>query len=221
MRARRQREGGFTYIGLLMAVVIMGLMLTVAGRVWSTTEQRERETQLLWVGHAYRLAIASYFAHGHQYPATLQQLLLDDRQPVPLHHLRKLYFDPMTGQPDWTLVMTPSGSGIMGVASSSQRTPIKRQGFDLVDDAFKDTECYCSWRFIYYPNRFGRSWGAATTTAPAAPITPNGTSNPLSPLKSLPLTPSPFSSSPQAPSRLNPSPPPPSDTVPTDPPPTP
>jgi type II secretory pathway pseudopilin PulG len=193
MRAAQKREGGFTYIGLLMVVVVMGLMLTVAGRVWSTTEQRERETQLLWVGHQYRLAIASYFAHGHQYPATLQQLLLDDRQPVPLHHLRKLYFDPMTGQPDWTLVMTPSGAGIMGVASSSQRTPIKRQGFDIVDDSFKDMDCYCAWRFNYYPNRFGRSWGAAATTAPA---TPPGKPTPFSPLKTSPLTSSPLTPSP-------------------------
>src|SRR5215468_8808027 len=97
MRALSRRQGGFTYLGLLMAVVVMGLMLTVAGRVWSTTEQRERETQLLWAGHAYRMAISSYFAKGHQYPATLEQLLTDDRSPVPLHHLRRLYIDPMTG----------------------------------------------------------------------------------------------------------------------------
>ena len=214
MRARQRRQGGFTYIGLLMVVVIMGLMLTVASRVWSTTEQRERETQLLWVGHEYRLAIASYFAHGHQYPATLQQLVLDDRQPVPLHHLRKLYFDPMTGQPDWTLVMTPGGNGIMGVASSSQRAPIKRLGFDVIDDSFKDKDCYCGWRFIYYPNRWNRSWGASQGSAPA---TPPGTATPPSPFKSVPLTPSPLTPSPMAPSMS----PPPGYSDPTDPPTTP
>ena len=155
----------------------MGLMLTIAGRVWSTTEQRERETQLLWVGHAYRLAIASYFAHGHQYPATLQQLLLDDRQPVPLHHLRKLYFDPITAQADWTLIMTPSGTGIMGVASSSQRTPIKRQGFELIDAAFKDADCVCHWGFVYYPSRWGV--GAAPADLPiTVPLGPGGAGNP-------------------------------------------
>src|SRR6267154_2069108 len=72
MSAPLSPQRGFTYIGLLVVIVIMGLGLTVVGRVWSTTEQRERETQLLFVGHAYRLAIASYFATGHQYPHTLQ-----------------------------------------------------------------------------------------------------------------------------------------------------
>jgi type II secretory pathway pseudopilin PulG len=181
MRAWPQRECGFTYIGLLMAVVVMGLMLTIAGRVWSTTEQRERETQLLWVGHAYRLAIASYFAHGHQYPATLQQLLLDDRQPVPLHHLRKLYFDPMTAQADWTLIMTPSGTGIMGVASSSQRTPIKRRGFDLIDAAFKDAECYCNWKFVYTGNRWGVGLPGLPIGSPVPPSPSPGSQPPSGP----------------------------------------
>ncbi|TLZ14592.1 MAG: type II secretion system protein, partial [Gammaproteobacteria bacterium] len=60
MRAPSTRQAGFTYLGLLAAVVLMGLLLTMASRVWSLTEQRERETQLLFIGHAYRMAIASY-----------------------------------------------------------------------------------------------------------------------------------------------------------------
>jgi len=182
MRAARGRQAGFTYVGLLLAVVVMGLMLTVASRVWSTTEQRERETQLLFAGHAYRMAIASYYAHGHQFPATLQVLLLDDRFPVPTHHLRRLYPDPITGAPDWTLISTPSGTGIMGVASSSQRTPIKRAGFELIDESFKDSDCYCAWQFIYRPNRFSRGIvpapstiilpGSPTAPAPVNPATP-------------------------------------------------
>ena len=156
LRSRTGTQRGFTYIGLLIAVVIMGFMLTVAARVWTTTEQRERETQLLFIGHAYRMAIASYFASGHQYPRTLQDLVQDERFPQPKHHLRRLYPDPMTGTTDWSLILTPSGQGIMGVASNSQRTPIKLDGFDLIDSAFKGTDCYCSWQFIYYANRFDR-----------------------------------------------------------------
>jgi len=159
-------QRGFTYIGLLMAVVIMGLMLTLVGRVWSTSEQRERETQLLWVGHAYRLGIASYFASGHRFPARLEDLLQDERSPVPKHHLRRLYADPMTGKADWTLVLTPDGQGIMGVASSSKIVPIKRRGFDFRDQAFTDTDCACLWQFVYYPNRFSR--GGQTTTGNSA-----------------------------------------------------
>lgn len=195
MGARASTQQGFTFLGLLFAVVIIGLMLTVAGRVWQTTVKREREAQLLWVGHAYRIAIASYYAFGHRYPATLQNLLTDDRFPVPKHHLRRLYPDPMTGNADWTLLRTPDQSGIQGVASSSQAAPIKRDGFDLIDAAFKDTECYCRWQFIYVANRWavgvslpgpppstpGPQPPSGPTTAPGVPFPSNNNPLPTNP----------------------------------------
>jgi type II secretory pathway pseudopilin PulG len=168
MHRRLRGQRGFTYIGLLVTVVVMGIMLTAASRVWRTTELHERETQLLFAGHAYRMAIASYFASGHRFPATLQDLLLDERSPVPRRHLRRLYPDPMTGNADWALVLTPDGQGIMGVASTSTAPPLKRDGFDAADVAFKDTDCYCAWQFIHYPNRFMRGV-VPTTVTPNAP----------------------------------------------------
>jgi type II secretory pathway pseudopilin PulG len=156
------KERGFTYIGLLVVIAVMGLMLTVVGRVWSTTEQREREKQLLFAGHAYRMAIASYYAHGHKFPDSLDELLTDERFPLPKRHLRRLYPDPMTGQADWNLILTADGQGIMGVVSNSKAAPIKRAGFALEDEPFKGADCYCQWQFVYYANRYNR------------PITPNG-----------------------------------------------
>jgi type II secretory pathway pseudopilin PulG len=162
MRRHSSRQSGFTYIGLLVAVAVFGLMLTIVSRVWSTLEQRERETQLLFIGHAYRMAISSYVSLGHQYPPTLQDLLTDERFPVPKRHLRRLYADPMTGKTDWTLVMTPSGQGIMGIASSSRSAPLKHDGFETIDAAFKGADCYCSWKFVYYANRWNRPVAADT-----------------------------------------------------------
>jgi type II secretory pathway pseudopilin PulG len=167
MHRHRTRQGGFTYIGLLALIVVIGLMLTMVGHVWSTTAQRDRESELLYSGDAYRSAIASYFASGHRYPTALQDLVLDERYPEPKHHLRKLYPDPMTGRADWSLVMTPGGQGIMGVVSSSQAKPIKVDGFEAVDDAFKDSDCYCSWQFVYYANRYLR-WGGQVNPVGAA-----------------------------------------------------
>jgi type II secretory pathway pseudopilin PulG len=148
-----RRQAGFTYVGILFAVVIMGLVLTTAARVWSVTEQRERETQLLFVGDEFRRAIAGYYVSGHQYPLSLQVLLVDDRSPVPKRYLRRLYADPMTGDTDWTLIYATDGVGIMGVASRSKLTPLKRAGFPLADAAFQDSDCYCSWRFVYAPQQ--------------------------------------------------------------------
>jgi type II secretory pathway pseudopilin PulG len=155
VRTAAAGERGFTYVGLLFAVVIIGLTLTVVAQVWRTTVQREREAELLWVGHAYRLAIASYFALGHRYPATLENLVTDDRFPVPKHHLRKLYPDPMTGRNDWKLLLTADQSGIQGVESASPLPPMKRNGFELIDASFKDADCYCKWSFVYFPYRWG------------------------------------------------------------------
>ena len=195
-------QRGYTYIGLLVGVVILGLMLTVVSRVWMTTMQREREAQLLWVGHAYRHAIASYYVHGGQFPQSLQQLLQDDRSPVPLRHLRQLYPDPMTGAADWTLISDPMSQRIMGVASSSKATPIKRKGFELVDAVFADTDCYCGWQFIYWPRRFGAPLPSGVNVPPSTapgptipePVIPGSNTSPsggdiLTPGATLPLPP--------------------------------
>jgi len=147
--AYRLRQAGFTYLGLLMAIVVMGLFLSVAARVWSTTEQRERETQLLFIGHAYRSAIGSYVAHMGHYPLALEDLLGTPDSAVPQRFLRQLYPDPITGNTDWSLIRSPGGDGIMGVASSSAAVPIKHANFDPSDSAFADATSYGGWQFVY------------------------------------------------------------------------
>ncbi len=149
-RARRG-EDGFTYIGLLVLVVLIGIALASAGEVAATAAQREREAQLLWVGHQYRAAIGRYWIPRRAYPQKLQDLLgsaPDD--PVQVHYIRRLYLDPMTNALDWVLVAAPSG-GIMGVASSSTRAPLKTANFDAVDDGFADASTYGDWQFTFAP----------------------------------------------------------------------
>ena len=189
----RGGERGFTYVGLLVFVFIMGLMLTVVARVWTTTEQREREIELIYIGHAFRMAISSYYSVGHSFPATLKDLVTDERFPVPKHHLRRLYADPMTGKPDWTPIMIPAGGGIMGVASTSRAPPIKRDGFDLIDELFKDAEHYSDWKFVYIANRWGGGGtvpGIPIATPPSQPST-GPTTAPGVPLPTLNNNPSP------------------------------
>lgn len=151
----RQAALGFTYIGILFAVAIIGIGLAGIGTVWRTTVQREREQELLFIGHEFRRAIARYYAAGgggYRYPQTLEELLNDDRFPEPRHHLRRLYVDPMTGLADWEFVRTAEG-GIMGVHSASQGKPIKQANFDIADSTFELAESYCDWQFIYTPKR--------------------------------------------------------------------
>jgi type II secretory pathway pseudopilin PulG len=156
---------GFTYVGLLVAVVIMGVALSAVGVVWRTQAQREREQELLFIGHDFQRAIASYFKAGHAYPQEIADLLEDKRGPEPQHHLRRFYNDPMTGAQDWNIIRVGM-LGITGIASSSKDTPIKKAGFNQDEDAFKDATSYGDWQFIYQPRlRFRRAGGAAPKAA--------------------------------------------------------
>lgn len=155
MGLARSRHGGFTYLGMLFAIAIIGITLATIGVVWSTQGRRERESELLFVGNQIREAIGRYYVTGGTYPRALRDLLEDKRVPVPRRFLRRLYPDPITGSTDWDLVTMEDG-GIMGVASSSQEKPIKIAGFAPVNAAFEKAECYCAWKFIYLGKRVGR-----------------------------------------------------------------
>ncbi len=129
-------QAGFTYVGLLIAVVFFGMGSVGAARLLASTERVEREAELLFVGNQFRQAIRSYVQAGPgQYPATLKDLLLDPRSPTPRRHLRRLFIDPISGKPDWGLVLAPEG-GIMGVHSLSSREPLKRANFERQDSNF-------------------------------------------------------------------------------------
>jgi type II secretory pathway pseudopilin PulG len=151
---------------LLVAVVILGFSLAQIGMVWRTQAQREREQELLFIGREFKAAIASYYGSGaHQYPQSIDDLLEDKRGPQPRHHLRRLYADPMSGAPDWTLIpaVAPGIGGIAGIASSSQAEPLKKAGFPEDEKVFEDAKSYSDWQFVYVP-RIG--WGRRATSVP-------------------------------------------------------
>ena len=149
-RGAAGRNAGFTYIGLLFAIAILGITLATVGVVWSTQIRRDKEVELLFAGDQIRTAIGRYRTSGGQYPQALADLLDDKRSAVPRRFLRRIFLDPMTNSADWELVLAPEG-GIMGVASHSPGTPIKVAGFSAADAVFDKAECYCDWKFIYTP----------------------------------------------------------------------
>ena len=147
-------QRGFTYLGLLIIVMIMGAGLAATGELFSHAAQRDKERELLFVGHEFRDAVESYYRRSPgapAYPKTLEELVEDKRFPMPQHHLRRLYADPMTGRPDWALVEVPGGVGIMGVHSRSEATPAKSGNFDAVDAAFEGARRYADWQFVFVP----------------------------------------------------------------------
>jgi len=151
MVAMRGIQTGFTYLTVLFMVAFMGLGLALTGEVWHTARMRDKEAQLLYAGNQYRRAIERYYLSGpRQYPRTLEDLLKDPRKPGTERYLRKLYFDPLTGSSEWSLVKAPDG-GIMGVYSSSEDKPIKVAGFGFANPGFENAAKYSDWKFFYDP----------------------------------------------------------------------
>jgi type II secretory pathway pseudopilin PulG len=142
---------GFAYLTVLFIVAIMSGGLAVVGQVWHTAALREREAELLQVGHEYRKAIERFYLAGpRQYPRSLAELVKDPRQPATVRHLRRLYPDPITGGKDWGVVQAPDG-GIAGVYSLSAERPLKSGGFAVRDAAFEGKGKYSEWQFVFAP----------------------------------------------------------------------
>jgi type II secretory pathway pseudopilin PulG len=122
LRAGRRRRRGFTYVGLLFVLALTGAGLAGLGEQWQLRAQREREAELLFRGGEIARALQAFASRaevGERRPARqLDELLVDERGPRPVHHLRRLYGDPFTGAADWRLERDEAGA-IAGLASSA------------------------------------------------------------------------------------------------------
>ncbi len=142
--------------GLVLLAVLIFLLLTTLGasamvELQRTHTQRAKETELLFVGDQYHRAIKSYYSSlpagkSQSLPRSLDDLLEDKRFPMPVHHLRRLYPDPMTGEADWVLVQ--GAGGIMGVRSRSTLNAFKKRDFPIQYRDFQNKETYADWVFV-------------------------------------------------------------------------
>lgn len=114
------RQRGFTYLWLLFVLAAGAAGLAALGARTSTAVQRDREAELMFRGGEIARALAAYQAatpdETKVLPATLRDLLVDERGARTMHHLRRLYVDPFTGKADWELIKTNDGR-ITGVRS--------------------------------------------------------------------------------------------------------
>lgn len=145
---RSRAQAGFTFVATLVLVAVVSFGLAVLGPLWSQHAKREREAELVRIGHVYAQAIESYRnaspGSDRQYPASLEALLLDIRFVGIRRHLRKAYVDPMTGGQPWGLVRDQTGR-IIGVFSQSNDEPI-RQSAQAASGQRPGR--YADWKFI-------------------------------------------------------------------------
>ncbi|WP_246014559.1 type II secretion system protein [Geomonas oryzae] len=165
-------KGGFTYIGALVMVMIVGVMATRAAAVWSTSAKREREAELLSRGTQVRDALRKWYkvkvvdgklvssvtpAAGAQPaaptavtgPTDLKALLRDPNSVSKERYLRPYcLIDPITGK-EWDVIRVEGK--IVGVKSTSSQDPVKQGNFpfDLHPQDFEKKQKYSQWEFIY------------------------------------------------------------------------
>lgn len=146
----KRSSAGFTYVMVLVAVVVIGLMAGVGSALSSRAVKADREQELLFRGLAYKEAIRRYYAVSKTFPRALDDLLKDPRF-ANHRYLRAAYPDPMgVGKKEWTLVRAPDG-GIAGVASASQAIPLKQANFPVGLETFQGAKTYADWIFQYVP----------------------------------------------------------------------
>lgn len=147
---RATKSRGFTYLGLLFLVLLLGMTAAMAGAVWSTVQRRDNERDLVFVGKQFQAAIERYRQHSPSgqppYPRELEALLRDPRAVQVLRHLRRVYPDPITGSTQWGLIRLADG-GIVGVYSLSQREPLQHASLGR-GLSFPDAKTYRDWRFV-------------------------------------------------------------------------
>jgi type II secretory pathway pseudopilin PulG len=93
-------EQGYMLLGLIVAIALILLALSVAASKVAFSLRREREVEAARRADQYVRAIRRFYLKNGHYPGSLEQL--DNTNNV--RYLRQKYVDPLTGKPDWRLI---------------------------------------------------------------------------------------------------------------------
>jgi type II secretory pathway pseudopilin PulG len=146
-----RRQQGFTYLGMIILVMIIGLVGAMTVKADALLRRAAAEEELLEIGAEFSGALQSYAAvtpSGQPaLPEGLEQLLRDPRFPEPRRHLRKIFVDPMTGKAEWGVVHANGDKGVLAVYSLSQARPLKIANFDARFANFGNKRRISDWKF--------------------------------------------------------------------------
>ncbi|MDQ8021272.1 MAG: type II secretion system protein [Moraxellaceae bacterium] len=150
---RSTRAAGFTYVGLMIMLALIGVAAAATVQIGGVVQRRAAEEELLFVGLQFKQAVKSYFektpiGNAATAPRRLEDLVKDPRFPNTIRHLRQIYPDPLTGKTDWGLIRSTDG-GILGVYSRSKDVPIRVDNFPDEFFHFKGKKTFRDWVFVY------------------------------------------------------------------------
>jgi type II secretory pathway pseudopilin PulG len=149
---RRRAAQGFTYLGLLILVTVIGLVGAAGIKMGTLFQRAAAEEELLEIGAQFSEALRSYAAATPagqpQQPPSLAELLKDPRSPSPRRHLRKIFVDPVTGKAEWGMLYVGDKVGVIGVYSLSNARPLKIANFDIRFQNMENREHISDWKFV-------------------------------------------------------------------------
>ncbi len=170
------RPFGFTYISVLVAIIIIGISLGSVTRYWSNISLREKEEELFFRGDQYRKAIEQFtraVPGGTEFPQSIDDLLQDNRTAVPKRYLRQKYKDPISGE-DFIEIRDQATRRIIGVNSPSNKEPLKQANFPEDYKDFEGKKKYSEWKFVFTPQP-GQPQSQNSLTIPRpSPAAPRG-----------------------------------------------
>jgi type II secretory pathway pseudopilin PulG len=145
------RQHGFTYLGLIILVAVIGLVGAAGAKFGAILQRRAAEQALLDIGAQFSDALRSYAdatpPGQPSQPPSLKELLKDPRFPVTRRHLRKLFVDPVTGKAEWGIVYIANQVGVVAVYSLSNAKPIKQGNFEERFPNLAGKAHLSDWRF--------------------------------------------------------------------------
>lgn len=148
---KRARQDGFTYLGLIILVTVIGMVGAATLKIDALLQRAAKEEELLEIGAAFSAALQSYAAATPRgqptQPPSLRELLKDPRTPGVRRHLRKIFVDPMTGKDEWGIAYLGGTTGVVAVYSLSQAAPFKVGNFDARFVGFENRQHVSEWRF--------------------------------------------------------------------------
>lgn len=161
-----RRQEGYAYLFLLYLLVVLSLSGLAMATLVHYERVRSDEQELLRIGNEFRAALKSYHQASvpRVFPASIDDLIADERNGKTRRHLRKRYFDPITRTQEWGVVIRQGR--IVAVHSLSGRQPFKVAGFTAADSAFNGAERYSDWVFAAVV--LERRTGAPVSSQPAA-----------------------------------------------------
>ena len=173
-RRRRRASAGFTYLGLIILVAIIGLVAAAGVKMGALMQRRAAEQALLDIGAQVADALKSYAAatpagQPPQAPS-IRELLNDPRFPVTRRHLRQNFVDPITGKAEWGVSYLANGVGVLAIHSLSGAAPLKVGNFDPQFLGFEDKSAYREWEFGIEQAHVAAGAGAAGTGTLISPM---------------------------------------------------